>query len=208
MKGDKDALEPNQGWRRIMSYYSPKVLAVLSFLTAIINAAAFPGLGLMSAKFQYIMFKAGYDPNYVFDRDHWIVYWILVVIGMSFFSGLERILIGICGENLTYNVRTELVRGILYKQLSWFDREERAPGVLTGVLSEDISLLNGMTTETLVVVVEAFMGLAVGLLLGLIYCWQEALLVLVTSPIMIVGAMAMSRLQWGNNRGKTAGTEL
>jgi ABC-type bacteriocin/lantibiotic exporter with double-glycine peptidase domain len=104
-------------------------------------------------------------------RDNWIVYWILVILGISFFNGLERIMIGICGENLTFNVRKDLVRGILYKQLSWFDREERAPGVLTGILSEDISLLNGMTTETIVVIYEAIMGLALGLLLGLIYCW-------------------------------------
>lgn len=51
MKGDKDALEPNQGWGRIMSYYSPKPLAALTFFTAVINAVAFPAVGLVSAKF-------------------------------------------------------------------------------------------------------------------------------------------------------------
>jgi len=31
--------------------------------------------------------------------------------------------IGVLGENLTFGVRKDLIRGILYKQLVWFDRE-------------------------------------------------------------------------------------
>lgn len=73
--------------------------------------------------------------------------------------------------------------------------------MLTGVLSEDISMLNGMTTETLVVMTEAFLGLVVGLILAIYYCWQEALLVLLFSPLLIVGAIALSRLSWGNKGG-------
>ncbi len=102
---------------------------------------------------------------------------------IGIFNAIERISIGVAGENLTFNVRCELVREILYKQLSWFDREERAPGVLTSILSEDISLLNGMTSETIIVIIEAIMGLVIGLILGLIYSWQEALLVLCCSPL-------------------------
>jgi hypothetical protein len=30
---------------------------------------------------------------------------------------------------------------------------------------------------------------------------------IVASPIMLVGVVAMSRLQWGNKKGKQAGTE-
>jgi ABC-type multidrug transport system fused ATPase/permease subunit len=89
----------------------------------------------------------------------------------------------------------------MYKQLSWFDSESRAPGVLTGVLSEDISLLNGMTTETIVVMVEAVMGLAFGVLIGIYFCWIQTLVVLLFSPILITGAIALSRLSWGNKGG-------
>ena len=51
------------------------------------------------------------------------------------------------GENLIYKVRKLLFAEIIYKEIPWFDKKETAPGVLTNVLAEDISLLNGMTTE-------------------------------------------------------------
>jgi len=99
------------------------------------------------------------------------MYWFFICLGIGIVAGVEKILFGVMGEKLTYEVRKELLRGIIYKQLSWFDSEKRAPGILTNVISEDISTLNGMTTETLSTVVEAALGLVLGLILGCIYCW-------------------------------------
>jgi hypothetical protein len=45
-------------------------------------------------------------------------------------------------------MRKKLFKGMIYKYISWFDNKERAPGVLTNIFSEDISLLNGLSTET------------------------------------------------------------
>lgn len=98
-----------------MSYYSPKALSVLAFFTALVNSCSFPVLGLIIAQFQYILFKAAYDPNFIYDRDHWIGYWIVASVIIGAFNAMERISIGVAGENLTFNVRCELVRGILYK---------------------------------------------------------------------------------------------
>ena len=42
---------------------------------------------------------------------------------------------------------------------------------MTSILSEDISLLNGMTSETIIIIIEAIMGLVVGLIIGLYYSW-------------------------------------
>ena len=87
------------------------------------------------------------------------------------FAGLEKAMFAITGENLTYNVRRDLMRGILYKQVEWFDRKERAPGILTNVLSEDVSSLNGMTTETVSTLVEAGMSLFLGLIIASFISW-------------------------------------
>ncbi len=101
---------------------------------------------------------------------------------------------GITGENLTYNVRRDLLRGILFKQVQWFDREDRAPGILTNVLSEDVSSLNGMTTETVATLIEAFLGLLLGLLISMAISWRMALMTVACSPVMLLGVFAMSRL--------------
>lgn len=101
---------------------------------------------------------------------------------------------GITGENLTYNVRKELMRGILYKQVQWFDREDRASGILTSVLSEDVCALNGMTTEVISTLMEAALGIFLGLLVSMFFAWRMALLTVACSPVMLVGVVAMSRL--------------
>ena len=95
------------------------------------------------------------------------------------------------------------MRGILFKQVAWFDRENRAPGILTNVLSENVSELNGMTTETVSTMVEAFVGLILGLIIACFISWKMALFTIAASPVMIIGVVAMSRLQWGNKKGKS-----
>jgi ABC-type multidrug transport system fused ATPase/permease subunit len=103
-------------------------------------------------------------------------------------------MLGVAGENLTFNVRKDLIRGVIFKQLSWFDSEARAPGALTNVMSEDIQTLNAMTTETIVVVIEAMFNIVCGVAIGAFLCWQQTVYVLLLSPIMIIGGWLTSRL--------------
>ena len=104
-----------------MSYYAPKILAVFTFFTAVVNSFSFPILGLITSKFQFIMFTQPFNPDFVKQRNEWLIYWCILCAVIGTFNAIERILIGVCGENLTFNVRGQLIRGIMYKQLSWFD---------------------------------------------------------------------------------------
>ena len=87
-------------------------------------------------------------------------------------AGFERSIFGVMGERLSYVIRTDLLKGIIYKQVSWFDREDRAPGILTNIMSENITDLNGMTTELLVTVVEVIFSVIFAMTVGFIVCWQ------------------------------------
>jgi len=186
--------KPSVGWKRIMSYYFPKWMAIFMLFTAAINAMSFPILGIILSKLQFVMISFGLNDTYTSDRNFWLGCFIALAFGIGFFNGIEKIMFGMTGENMTYNVRKELMRGIMFKQLCWFDDESRAPGVLTNVLSEDISSLNGMTTETLSTLIEAGLGLSLGLLLAMFLSWQQALFTLAASPILLVGVFAMSKL--------------
>ena len=42
------------------------------------------------------------------------------------------------GDNLTLRLRIKLFEAFLSKHIGWFDNKERAPGVLTNILTEDI----------------------------------------------------------------------
>jgi ABC-type multidrug transport system fused ATPase/permease subunit len=64
------------------------------------------------------------------------------------------------------------------------------------VITEDISALNGLTTETLSIGVEAGLGLIFSCLVCFLFTWQVALVVTATSPFMVLGGLGMSRLQF------------
>jgi ATP-binding cassette subfamily B (MDR/TAP) protein 1 len=100
------------------------------------------------------------------------------------------------GENLTFRIRKQLFEGILYKNISWFDNKNRAPGILSNILSEDVSKLNGLTTETIAVILEAILGLIIGIIISFYFSWRISLVGLACSPLLIAGAVLMSNMQW------------
>lgn len=123
---------------------------------------------------------------------------LCVAVGLSEF--FYKYSFGYIGENLTYYVRNKLFSGIIYKQVSWFDSKDRAPGILSNVLSEDVTALNGLTTKTLGLLIEGLLTLVVGALLGLFYSWKMALITIGVSPFIILGGIMVTRFQWKKNK--------
>ena len=95
---------------------------------------------------------------------------------------------------MTFSVRKLLFKGILYKHLAWFDNKDRAPGILSNVLSEDITLLNGLTTEVFALVLESALALVIGIILSLIFNWKIGLVCIGVAPFVLLGGIMMSRL--------------
>lgn len=194
------------GYARIFQFYQPKWMAVCMIFTALIMSMSFPVLGLLTSSYQYIIIDWE-SPEFEERRLIVGLSWLGLCFLIGGISAFEKGMFGTTGENLTANVRKALIRGVLYKQLSWFDSEKRAPGILTNVFSEDVASLNGMTTETASTVIEAGLGLGFGVLVALFINWRMALCTIAVSPILLVGVVAMSRLQWGNKRGKNTHSE-
>ena len=90
--------------------------------TASINSMTFPAMGYISSKVQMILQGNKYNSDWQEERSFylWLYLGLCLVTGIA--SGAEKALFTITGENLTYNVRRDLIRGILFKQVSWFDR--------------------------------------------------------------------------------------
>ena len=75
------------------------------------------------------------------------------------------------GEKLTLTLRIKIIEEILHKQISWFDREDRAPGIITNIIASNIASLNGMTSEVLVTVFEVVCVVVIGMAVSLWMCW-------------------------------------
>jgi hypothetical protein len=84
----------------------------------------------------------------------------------------------------------------MHKQISWFDRQERAPGIMTSIFQENIEAIRGMTSETLIKMFEACFAFAIGTLTGFYMCVPQGIIGVCLSPVMIVSMFAWNKLQW------------
>lgn len=60
---------------------------------------------------------------------------------------------------------------MLHKEISWFDTKNRAPGILTNILTQEIGQLNGLTAESFGIAVEAMLGLVFSISICFIFSW-------------------------------------
>jgi ATP-binding cassette subfamily B (MDR/TAP) protein 1 len=176
-----------------MGYYSPKTIGFLAFFIALINSAAMPVFGYLLSKILFVIMNPA-SLTFVDDRNFWCGMILLLTFVMSIFAFLHRMMFSYVGENLTYNVRKELFEGILYKSVSWFDSKDRAPGILSNILSEDVSKLNGLSTETIALALESFLTIAVGVIISFYFSWRIALVALASSPFLVIGALLSTKL--------------
>jgi len=86
-------------------------------------------------------------------------------------SGIQQLCFRLAGDNLTMTVRVKLFNAMLHKDISWFDTKNRAPGILTNVLTQEISQLNGLTAESFGIAVEAMLGLVFSIAICLVFSW-------------------------------------
>ena len=83
----------------------------------------------------------------------------------------SKIIIWLDGRKATLTLRIKIIEEILHKQISWFDREDRAPGIITNIIASNIASLNGMTSEVLVTVFEVVCVAFIGIIVSLWLCW-------------------------------------
>jgi len=92
-------------------------------------------------------------------------------LGIGISSFIQKLCFGIGGDNLTLGLRIKLFEAILRKHIGWFDNKDRAPGILTNIITEDITAVNGLTTEAIGVMIEAALGLTISCVICGAICW-------------------------------------
>jgi len=134
-----------------------------------------------------------------------LLIWFCWNVFSAFLAGTNSSLFAVMGSKVTKLVRIDLFEAILYKQVSWFDREDRAPGIITSIMSGNVAELRGMTSETVVMVISVVFSLIFGILGGFFICWQQASISFIFSPVCMIGAYIGTRLNWKKQQGKEKG---
>ena len=174
-------------------------------LLALIASFTMPVVALLTLRVQWALYDRYKDPEWEDTAKINLLIQGIWAITITTVIACEKSLFIIMGEKMTLAIRKQLIEEILHKQVSWFDREDRAPGIITNIISSDIASLNGMTSEVLVTLFELCSIIIIGLVGGLYFSWQATILCFVLSPIMIVGMYKMSTMHWGTKGGRNSG---
>jgi len=143
-------------------------------------------MGLIFAKVLFVMMNPTAS-TFNDDRNFWMGMFLLLAGAMGIVGFLNKYIYAYLGENLTYTIRSKLFTSIVYKHLAWFDNKERAPGILSNTLSEDITLLNGLTSETISNILEGVLCSVLGIIFSFVFTWHMALISLGAIPFLLVG---------------------
>ena len=130
------------------------------------------------------------------QRNIWTIVFAVLVIGIGLSTFFQILCFGWGGDNLTLKLRVKLFEAILRKHIGWFDNKDRAPGILTNIITEHISQVNGLTTQAIGIICEAALGLIISVLICFFFSWRLGLVVAALSPLMVLGGLGMAKLQF------------
>jgi len=158
-----------------MAIYKPAQYAVIGFIASVFASLSLPVFGFVLSQYIFVLAMYG-NPDMdlnetIYLRNMWTISFVALCVGIGITTYIQKLNFGLGGDNLTYILRVKLFNAYLNKHIGWFDNKNRAPGILTNILTEDIAAVNGLTTESLGIAVEAFLGLFFSCLICFIFTW-------------------------------------
>ena len=131
------------------------------------------------------------------ERYKWILILFGIVVAVGISSFLQRLSFGYGGDNLACTLRLKLFSAILTKHLSWHESTDKSPGVLTNVLIDDISTVNGLTSEVRGLQLEGIFGMVISTVICAFFSWQLAIVTFFVNPFLIASGLLTARVQFG-----------
>lgn len=168
---------------------------MVATLGAIVNGTAQPVLGVIFAKFLGILsapkelLAEVFGEDFLQDEVTKFTIWMLIVAVVNGIAIVfQKYSFGYLGNKVTQRVREVLYVSILQKNIGWFDERDNGPSVLTSILSADAAAINGVGGESIGPTAESVFGMIGGIAVGFYWAPLQAVVCLLVSPIMVIGA--------------------
>ena len=169
-EGDADKFDQDNdyGFGRVITNYSG-CLGYLSIFISMINGAILPLFGFYVIKIMFVLIEGPSAPRYYLDRDYWTLFGVSVMGAASLIGFLQKLIFFEVEEQIIFKLRKEIFSELIYKDLTWYDRKPRLLNKLSRLLKDEISKLNGISTEFFGVLMEAIVALGTGLGISFVY---------------------------------------
>ena len=98
------------------------------------------------------------------------------------------------GEALTKRLRSKTFRSILRQDIAYFDQPHHSTGALCTYLATEASAVQGASGVRIGIMLQNFITVGAGILIGFIFSWQLTLLIIAFLPFIVFGAIIQIRL--------------
>jgi ATP-binding cassette subfamily B (MDR/TAP) protein 1 len=120
------------------------------------------------------------------EIDLLIIAFVVVAVGSFIFSSLQFAVFNQIGEMFTYTIRIKYFRRLMYKDLTYFDKEENQPGAISSRLALDCKTINILIGTYIGSIFQSLSSLIVGLVIAFIYSWRIALVMMAMTPLLFI----------------------
>lgn len=158
---------------KVKAYNDPCYAVVLGFIGALLMGLVLPWFGFffMKVEFALMIPPSSVTPNMKDEVNKWCLYMFCLAITAGLCTFVGKFSFVVVGENITMNMRRNLYQALLRKHIGWHDDRSHASGMMTSVLASDVQALNGVSTESFAVMVEALFAVVFGIALAYYFCW-------------------------------------
>lgn len=123
------------------------------------------------------------------------VNFLLMILLKNLFFLLNQIFLFSCsGEALTKRLRSRVFRSILRQDVAYFDQANHNTGALCTYLATEASAVQGASGVRIGLMIQNFVTVGAGILIGFFFSWQLTLLIIAFLPLIIFGAVIQIRL--------------
>ena len=129
------------------------------------------------------------------------VYFVILSVGILIIQFGTTLAFGHVSEHITMIIRKITFRALLQKPVSWYDKPDNQAPAMVASLSMDTALLNSLTNTAIGAMIQSMVSLFMGIIIGFIYSWRLALVMLGLAPLMVVSAFMETKLQTGFSKG-------
>ncbi|EGG17681.1 hypothetical protein DFA_08677 [Cavenderia fasciculata] len=204
-KKQKEMLKQKVPLRRLLKMSSPEIhLFIMGCIAALCTGSVNPIFSILLAEILTVFQNPDMD-TLKKEAAMMAIWFLIVAIGSGIAHFVQIVCFNHIGERLTFRLRHISFRSIIRQEIGWFDMPENATGVLTTNLAKDATLVQGLSSDRLGLLLQNLITALVGLIIAYVSGWKLALVVTATIPaIILAGKLELDFMQGFSQKSKDA----
>ncbi|CAA9988605.1 multidrug resistance protein, putative [Plasmodium knowlesi strain H] len=151
-------------YREIFSYKKDVVIIALSIIVA---GGLYPMFALLYAKYVSTLFDFA---NLEANSNKYSLYILVIAIAMFISETLKNYYNNVIGEKVEKTMKHRLFENILYQEISFFDQDCHAPGLLSSHINRDVHLLKTGLVNNIVIFTHFIVLFIVSMIMSFYFC--------------------------------------